>query len=702
MGIIRNLLDGSANQSLWGYQDFAAGVITGTSVTLTGNSNGTGAAFSNFMNYASAYRSDTDDYVYTTGFLGMFAGLVAVSSQSGTSITLNKIPASTTPVRIWWLYTGIRPGEGYILPPSNVLDAAATIRLDTLFVSEADIGVLVPSAVLASGNILVGNGSNIATSVVMSGDITINNAGVSAIGAGKVTNAMIAGNIDNSKLSNSSITINGSAISLGGSVTTPTYIAGLGLQLIGNTFSVPTAGISLYQINTIGQYSALANLTDTTANAIATDVVDVVGSGAITVSNGAKSVFGVAGSNLTIGIPLGTNSVNGYLSASDRNLFNNKFGDQANQFTALTAKSTLVDSDVLVVEDSAASAYAKKKTLLSDVWAYTSTKTGTFTNKTLSDSTTFFGNVSDTTKKLIFSLGGATTAKTLTIASAHTLDRTITLPDATCTLVGRDTTDTLTNKSIDAGQVNSGTLSSARIPTTLSDGNYYITSGGLFVTGYTGNSYGYYQYYKYNANGLWSPSVGSISIEATGAVYTTNEFRVSSDIRIKNIIGETDSLNDLEILNKIKITNYTYKDKTRHGSQIYKKVIAQQIKQVVPQAVSEKKEFIPNIMKMATATDNVVHLGNHGLVDGDYVRLIGAGDKFLDAEVCEVAKDSFGIKLDSERRKTLQGGVFVYGVRVDDFLTIDYDALSMLTISALQALNNKFNNLYNDIYRVGI
>ena len=143
MGIIRNLLDGSANQSLWGYQDFAAGVITGTSVTITANSNGTGAAFSNFMNYASIYRSDSDDYVYTTGFLGMFAGLVAVSSQSGTSITLNKIPAATTPVRIWWLYTGIRPGEGYILPPSNVLDAAATIKLDTLFITEADISALI-------------------------------------------------------------------------------------------------------------------------------------------------------------------------------------------------------------------------------------------------------------------------------------------------------------------------------------------------------------------------------------------------------------------------------------------------------------------------------------------------------------------------------------------------------------------------------
>lgn len=44
--------------------------------------------------------------------------------------------------------------------------------------------------VLTSGNIFVGNGSNVATGVAMSGDVTISNAGVTAIGSGKVTEAM--------------------------------------------------------------------------------------------------------------------------------------------------------------------------------------------------------------------------------------------------------------------------------------------------------------------------------------------------------------------------------------------------------------------------------------------------------------------------------------------------------------------------------
>ena len=55
-------------------------------------------------------------------------------------------------------------------------------------------------AALTDGNILVGNGSNVATSVAMSGDVTIANDGATTIGDGTVNNDMLAGSIADSKL----------------------------------------------------------------------------------------------------------------------------------------------------------------------------------------------------------------------------------------------------------------------------------------------------------------------------------------------------------------------------------------------------------------------------------------------------------------------------------------------------------------------
>lgn len=70
-------------------------------------------------------------------------------------------------------------------------------------------------------------------------------------------------------------------------------------------------------------------------------------------------------------------------------------------------------------------------------------------NKDFEDSTELVGTV-DATKKADFLLSGATTGKKTTVAFIHTLDRTITIPNATDTLVGKATTDIFTNKSLDA------------------------------------------------------------------------------------------------------------------------------------------------------------------------------------------------------------------------------------------------------------
>lgn len=76
--------------------------------------------------------------------------------------------------------------------------------------------------------------------------------------------------------------------------------------------------------------------------------------------------------------------------------------------------------------------------------------TDQLSNKSLKNNTVFHVDNSDISKKLGFSTSGASTSTTMTITSSHTANRTLTLPNANDTLIGKATTDTLTNKTISA------------------------------------------------------------------------------------------------------------------------------------------------------------------------------------------------------------------------------------------------------------
>lgn len=82
------------------------------------------------------------------------------------------------------------------------------------------------------------------------------------------------------------------------------------------------------------------------------------------------------------------------------------------------------------------------------------------TNKTMTvdgANKCIFRSASGTDRNIVFDPSGAADSKTLTLASAHSNDRTVTFPNATTTLVGRDTVDTLTNKTLTSPTV-TGTL----------------------------------------------------------------------------------------------------------------------------------------------------------------------------------------------------------------------------------------------------
>jgi hypothetical protein len=171
------------------------------------------------------------------------------------------------------------------------------------------------------------------------------------------------------------------------------------------------------------------------------------------------------------------------------------------------------------------------------------------------------------------------------------------------------------------------------------------------------------------------------SIYAAGSIVGLEVFAFS-DARIKNISGVFDSARDLATLMGIQITDYTYKDTVARGSRPQKKVIAQQVEQVYPQAVNRTTDVVPDIYRKAKIQDGWVYLDTD-LKVGERVKLMGAQDAGV-YEVLAVRPGAFRTAF-----RPVTDEVFVYGREVKDFHTVDYDAIAMLNVSATQELNRR-------------
>ena len=171
-----------------------------------------------------------------------------------------------------------------------------------------------------------------------------------------------------------------------------------------------------------------------------------------------------------------------------------------------------------------------------------------------------------------------------------------------------------------------------------------------------------------------------------GDVVVTNGFIANSDERIKNIIGRSDAARDLSTLLGIEITDYRYKDVVAHGDAPFKKVIAQQVEKVFPQAVKKQTGEVPDIYKLATIKDGWIVLATD-LKKGERVKLIADEAQGV-YEVLEVQGGAFRTDFKPATEK-----VFVYGREVKDFRNVDYDAIAMLNVSATQEMQREIDSL---------
>ena len=220
------------------------------------------------------------------------------------------------------------------------------------------------------------------------------------------------------------------------------------------------------------------------------------------------------------------------------------------------------------------------------------------------------------------------------------------------------------------------------------------TQAKLVVNGsVTSGSFGQHGFLiSTGASSSASGSGAAVSISASNDVHAS-AFRAFSDARIKNIQGHSDSAHDLLTLRGIEITDYVYKDTITKGDRPQKKVVAQQVEKVFPQAVSQSTEVVPDIYHKAGIKEGWVNLATD-LKVADRVRLIAEKTEGI-YPVLEVKDGAFRTEFQPEGAE-----VFVYGREVNDFRAVDYEAISMLNVSATQELAKKLEAKETEMERL--
>ena len=188
-----------------------------------------------------------------------------------------------------------------------------------------------------------------------------------------------------------------------------------------------------------------------------------------------------------------------------------------------------------------------------------------------------------------------------------------------------------------------------------------------------------------------SPSeTNSISIKTNKSLYCGGVV-AASDSRIKRNIEPLGY--GLDTLLNIRPTQYHFVDHIEQPKQDIG-VIAQEIKQIIPQAVTETKDFVPDVFKTVRVSkvdkfQVTVQLEERiSWKVNDTIRVVSKEHGKVEGTVLAVSDSECCLIMDIEVKDV---ELFLWGKKVDDFLTVDYTKLIPVLIQSVQESYQQFN-----------
>jgi len=188
----------------------------------------------------------------------------------------------------------------------------------------------------------------------------------------------------------------------------------------------------------------------------------------------------------------------------------------------------------------------------------------------------------------------------------------------------------------------------------------------------------------------------NLSLYCAGSIVASNQINCFSDVRAKQEIRRHLPQEALQKIAALSGCSYKWIDYTHNGSRDCIGLLAQEVEQVCPEAVSQHVDFVPDVYCRAyvTTRDEVqVFLTlppekEGTLSTGDRVRLyVDDGTTNVETEIIHGCYDGFWV--DSKVVPKTDKQVFVWGREVEDARTVSYNQIFTLNVGATQALKRQ-------------
>jgi hypothetical protein len=191
---------------------------------------------------------------------------------------------------------------------------------------------------------------------------------------------------------------------------------------------------------------------------------------------------------------------------------------------------------------------------------------------------------------------------------------------------------------------------------------------------------------------IYTVNPASNSIKVNNDIWAQTGVVYSSDARIKKDIVDIDDGDALNKIMSIKPKLYDYIDNQRHKNKkdVYG-FIAQQIAEVIPNAISLQTEAVPNIYCSGTLFNNILMFNkdifdiDNLLNEGTKIAVLYNQSKYI-MSIVEIYSHNV-YKIDN--MFNISGSVFIYGIIVEDFHTLDKDYIYTLNVCATQDLHRR-------------